>query len=218
MDGRAQGLGVFQRQTPVTALPAQYRESYHFSVTDPSNLLWLNVFSIALIAPFLILMIGWGEAVEAIRGARPGNAGLPNGALWAAALSVLVIHEYIHGVMIYWADLRPRYGIIWRRIAFIPIPLAFYATPATGYFRRGAFIAVALAPAGVITAGAMALMLVLPDDLHIYLIAAVIINGAGAVGDFWMTAVAMRYPASALVQDQADAIRIFTAGVDASDR
>jgi len=53
-------------------------------------------------------------------------------------------------------------------------------------------------------------MLLLPDYWGMPLALAVIINGTGAVGDVWMTAVVLRYPhGQTLVEDEADSIRVY---------
>jgi hypothetical protein len=191
-------------------LPDDYQEVYLFAVTDPDKLLWLNILSIGLIAPFLILTLVWSDVIARLRGTVTESASqIPALILWLGVISVLFLHEYIHGIAIRWTGLHPRYGAVWRYIGKIPVPIAFYATPETGYFQSRAFIVVALAPVIVITLLGMALMAILPDYFKTYLITAIIINGVGAVGDLWMTIVVLRYPASVLVQDQADSIRIY---------
>ena len=52
-------------------------------------------------------------------------------------------------------------------------------------------------------------MALLPLGLAEWIALAVTINAAGAVGDIWMTAVALRYDATALVRDEEDSMRIF---------
>jgi hypothetical protein len=37
----------------------------------------------------------------------------------------------------------------------------------------------------------------------------VVVNAAGAIGDLWMTSVALRYDSSVLIRDEEDSMRIF---------
>jgi hypothetical protein len=120
----------------------------------------------------------------------------------AALLIVLPLHEWIHGQAIRWAGHRPRYGMMLSKGAL-------YATSDSALFPRGAFLVIALAPLAVITLAGMALILVLPDTLGYYVALAVAFNAGSAIGDLWMAAVVWRYPASALVRDEADSIRIY---------
>jgi hypothetical protein len=69
---------------------------------------------------------------------------------------------------------------------------------------------VALAPLVIVTLAGMALTLLLPAGY--LLVAAVVIHAGGAIGDLWMVRHVLRYPASAIVQDEADRIRIYTLG------
>jgi hypothetical protein len=38
---------------------------------------------------------------------------------------------------------------------------------------------------------------------------AVVLNAGGAIGDMWMTAIALRYDPSILIRDEEDSMRIF---------
>lgn len=195
---------------PIHQLPESYTEAAHLSFADPRTLLRLNLYSIALIVPFLALMIVWGGIVRALRGPLPGGEDWPSLLLWLAVILVLPLHEWIHGVAIRSAGHTPRYGTKSTPIgAGFKIPYALFATADNALFRRAEFIRVALAPVVTITVAALALMLVLPDGLVYYLTVAVILNGAGSIGDFWMTACALRYPPDALIRDEEDSMRVY---------
>jgi hypothetical protein len=56
----------------------------------------------------------------------------------------------------------------------------------------------------------LALTALLPAEIAWYAVSAVVVHAGGAVGDLWMVAVALKYPPSALVRDEADRIRIYT--------
>lgn len=55
----------------------------------------------------------------------------------------------------------------------------------------------------------MLLMLGLPQWLVYYATIGAVVNAGGAVGDLWSVGVVLRYPASALVRDEADSFRIY---------
>lgn len=201
---------MFAQPPPITALPAGYQRVKRLVLTETRTLTLLNLFSLALAVPFFALMIVWTGAVRSLRGPVGGDvAGLPDLILWLAVLLVLPLHEWIHGLAIRWARHTPRYGMKSVSLGPVKIPVVLFATADDAYFRRDQFVVVALAPVVVITPAGMLLLAVLPDALAIYLSVAVIINGAGAIGDLWMTAVALRYPPDALIQDEADAISVF---------
>jgi len=53
------------------------------------------------------------------------------------------------------------------------------------------------------------LMLFFPPRLAQWIALGVVVNAAGAIGDLWMTAVALRFDSSALIQDEEDCMRVF---------
>ena len=197
------------RPSPLKSLPDGYREVYYLSVTEMAALVWLNLLSLVLLAAFALLMIAWIAGVRSLRDPYEVSAHIPGLFLWIGVFLVLPFHEWIHGLAIRWVGHRPIYGIKWAELGRVKLPLVLYTTAGDVYFRRLAFIFVALAPVVVITLGGMAIVVFLPDYLAYYVALAVIINGAGAVGDFWMVIVTLRYPADCLVRDEADSIRIY---------
>ena len=99
---------------------------------------------------------------------------------------------------------KPRYGVK----LFV-----LFATSDGALFRRDEFIRVALAPLVVITAMGGLLMLFLPFGMAYWVGLAVVLNAGGAIGDLWMTAVALRYDPSTLIRDEEDSMRIFAQAV-----
>jgi hypothetical protein len=194
---------------PIHTLPEGYREAKYLYLMSIENLTKLNIAGLVLVAPFLLLMVAWTAFAQATRGANPGELGVPSLLLWLATLLVLPLHELVHGLVITWAGHRVRYGAKLTE-GTIRIPYALYATADGALFRRNEFIAVALAPAIVLTLVGMGLVWVTLDSLAGYIALAVVLNGSGAVGDFWMTWLVLRYPKDALVRDEEDAVRIFT--------
>jgi hypothetical protein len=209
MDGSAHKLIMLTPVDPVRTLPENYGEVHHLMLTDPARLTLLNLLSLGLVVPFFALMVVWTALARSLREPVAGLEGLPAILLWLAVLLVLPLHEWIHGVAIRRYGHQPRYGAKYAQIGRLRLPVILYATADHALFRRGEFIVVALAPMVIITLAGMLGVYLLPDDLHVYLSAAVIINGAGAIGDLWMTAAVLRYPPDILVRDEADGIRIF---------
>jgi hypothetical protein len=189
-----------------TLIPDHYRERLHFVATRPDTLFWLNLVALPPLFLALLAMTWWHNTAINVRGAQPGGENLP---FWLITLIlivlVLVLHEWVHGLAIQWAGHRPRYGIkTWNGL-----PLVLYATTDNVLFPRNTFIAIALAPLIVLTLLGMVLIWLLPDSFASTITLGVALNAAGAVGDLWMTALALRFPSSALVRDEADGIRIF---------
>lgn len=189
---------------PIRDLPEAYREVHHLVVTEGNRLVLLNLLALiplAVAGGVLLLWVGW---IASWRGAVPGGdlpwfIGVP------LVLLVLLIHELIHAAAILLVGHKPRMGAKLDKGVL-------YATSDGAYFRRGEFILVALAPLVVISLAGMAAMLVLPDGLNYWVGLAVILNAGGAIGDLWMTWVVLRFPASVLVRDEEDGIRVFAAG------
>ena len=189
---------------PVTALPADYREVHYMSINERGMLLWLNVLSVVpLVISALVVFgallvyhdeLGAPLAIHALPDKVPPLLG------FALILVVLPLHEWIHGLVIGRLGHRPRYGIKW---------FVLFATSDGALFRRDEFIQIALAPLVVITAVGGVLMFFLPLGMAQWVALGVTVNAAGAIGDLWMTAVALRYDPSALVRDEEDSMRIF---------
>ncbi len=192
--------------TSIHALPPGYREAQHLRLLDSGNILLINVLALVPLVIALAVMSAWGVVVARLRGAWPGGFGA-DVPWWAWILALLVgsiiVHEWLHGLAIRWAGHRPRYGVLLSKAAF-------YATADGAYFPRNVFIVIALAPIVGISLGGMALILLIPDTVGYYLGLTVVLNAANSIGDLWMTAVALRYPPTALIQDEMDSIRVFT--------
>lgn len=186
---------------PIRELPAAYREVEHLVVTEGRRVLWLNLLALPLLVVSLLVMAGWWQLVLALRGPIPAN----DPPTWLAlplTLLVLPLHELVHVVVIALAGQRPRVGAKLDKGVL-------YATADNAYFRRGEFIAVALAPLVVITVVGLALVVVLPDALGYWVGLAVVLNAGGAIGDLWMTYAVLQHPSDSLVLDEADGIRIY---------
>jgi hypothetical protein len=193
-----------RKADPVMALPPHYQEVHYMSINERGVLLWLNLLSLVPLALSALLIFGallvYQEelgsplVINALPDALPTPLGI------VLVLAVLPIHEWLHGVMIARCGHRPRYGVK----LFV-----LFATSDGALFRRDEFIRIALAPLVVITAFGGMVMLFLPFGLAYWVALAIILNAGGAIGDLWMTAIALRYDSSALIRDEEDSMRIF---------
>jgi hypothetical protein len=196
------------KQQRVEHLPANYHETHYISLSKPGVFIWLNVLSLIpmLISGLLVFgallvyheELGAPLVINGLPDRLPSLVGL------GLVLLVLPLHEYVHGLAIKHTGHTPRYGAKW---------LVLFATSDGALFRRNEFIQIALAPLVVISLGGLPLMLILPYKLANWLALAVMLNAAGAIGDLWMTIVALRFDASALIRDEEDSMRIFTRSV-----
>ncbi|WP_162909628.1 DUF3267 domain-containing protein [Aggregatilinea lenta] len=188
---------------PVTNLPAQYREVSYLSINQRGRLLWLNILSLIPLVLSGAIVLGLLRAYHRLGAplvidALPDD--LPTGIGIALALLVLPLHEWVHGLMITYMGHRPRYGVKL---------LVLFATSDGGLFRRNEFVAIALAPLIVLSLVGIAIALFLPVGLAQWPTLAIMFNAAGAIGDLWMAAAALRFDPSALIRDEEDSMRIF---------
>jgi hypothetical protein len=189
-------------------LPAGYAQDFHLDINDTATmarLQWLGfVGLLAAIAAAALWHSVWRSLW--IGPLLP----LPDVVFFGLLIAVIPAHEWMHGIAIRWAGQIPRYGAKFVDVGRIKLPYLFYATTDGAYFYRDAFIIIALAPLIVLSILLAALTLISPQTAFGPIMAAFVINASGAVGDLWMMRETARYPADALVLDEADAIRIFT--------
>jgi len=190
--------------TPVRELPPDYREARHLVITASGTILWLNIVAFLPMIAAFFLMAAWLSFVIRVRGSWPVNiGGVP---IWVTlvvlVLALIPLHEGVHGLAILWVGHRPRFGAKLSK-------MVVYATTDAGLFRRNEFIVVAVAPLLMLTVLGMLLVFVVPDSVAYYISLAVILNAGSAIGDLWMLAEVLRYPASAVIRDEEDGIRVF---------
>jgi hypothetical protein len=192
-------FAVFRR--PLRDLPPNYVETEYLDVTDPKRLLWLNLMSFVPLAVSAVLVMEWW-LWSVPRRAGLGDAALPWWAVVGGLLLLLVAHEAIHGVAMWLLGHRPTFGV--------KLSEGLLYTLAEGaYYRRNEFMVITLAPLVVMSVAGLALMLVTPNNAAFWLGVAVVVNAGSAVGDLWMAARAMRYPASALIRDEPTGVRFY---------
>jgi hypothetical protein len=192
--------------TPIRQLPPDYREVTHLVVTEAGKILWLNILALLPMAAAFFLMAAWLSVVVRLRG--PWTLSIGSGVPIWLALAVLLLlmiplHEGAHGLAIVWVGHKPRFGAKLSK-------MVVYATTDAGLFRRNEFVLVALAPLVGLTLLGMLLVFFVPDWARYYVSLGVILNAGSAIGDLWMLLVVLRYPASAIVRDEEDGIRIYT--------
>jgi hypothetical protein len=196
---------------PITELPADYHEVKHLTANSLQAQVLLNLAALIPLYLMILFMNRWLAFVRSVRGANEGgDAAFDIIIVFVTLFGVLLLHEWLHGLAISWYGHRARYGAKALALGPIKIPAMLYATTDNGLFRRHEFIVIALAPLVVITLLGMVLGFFVPDRWHFYLALFVALNAGGAIGDMWMTWVVLRYPASALVRDEADSISVYT--------
>lgn len=197
------------RLKPITQLPPHYQPDQVIRILDHAVMQELARYNLYLIPPFIfggILAHHLAKQVTSVSNTDLSSLQHVLLALFAI-IGVLIIHEAIHGVMMFWAGHKPRFGVFYTG----KLPVALYATTNNGYFQRIPFLMMALAPLVIITITCVCLMWVLPPNTHIYLMIALIINGSGAAGDLYMSWLVWRYgKQDILVLDHAEGITIFT--------
>jgi hypothetical protein len=184
--------------------PANYREVLYWRISEKlSRVVIINLLSL----PFLLL---WGVLffwLASTLGRMPSEFGaLTGSAAWLVfifLLLLIVLHELVHGLAMRLYGARPRYGFLWKA-------LAFYAT-APGYtFPRRQYLTIALAPLVVLSLLAILLMFLLAGTPWVFFIALfATINAASAIGDVWITGIVLHYPPAAYIGDERDGMRIF---------
>lgn len=128
------------------------------------------------------------------------------GAALAGIVLTFTLHELIHGWTMQLFGAKPRYGVLWRK-------LMLYATAPGVSFSRGAYLAVALAPlAGITLLVILGLWLLQGTPWVVLLALCGALNAGGAIGDIAASVVALRFPASARIVDEKDALRVFLPG------
>ena len=123
-------------------------------------------------------------------------------------LLVPVLHEAAHGLF-FWLFTRER-----PRFAY-KVVYAYAAAP-DWYLPRGPYLLIGLAPLVLLSLLGVALLPALPLLLLPGLIACLVLNAAGAVGDIALVCWLLFQPASLLARDAGDAVTIYRAGRAAS--
>ncbi|MBK9007977.1 MAG: hypothetical protein CNIPEHKO_03563 [Anaerolineales bacterium] len=181
--------------------PLGYAEALYWKIAEKtSRILIINLLSIPLAFVFGIVFFTIARVFGKSTGFFFGSAATT---LLFALLLTIIIHELIHGMTMQIFGARPKYGINWKG-------LMLYAT-APGYaFQRNQYLVIVLAPLAAISLAACLGILIQAGSPSVWLWAiCATINGGAAIGDLWITAIALRYPKHAYIVDEQDGMRIF---------
>ena len=186
------------------SLPADYKEVLHWRVTENIR----RVIILNLLTVPLGIVIGTGFFAFLILFGRPPIVRIDGSSqewilLLLSLVLVLILHEWVHGLTMQVYGARPRYGIIWKG-------LMLYAS-AQGYaFRRNQYVVIALAPLVTLSLLACLSILLLAGYQAVWFIPAyAVVNGAGSIGDMWISSIVLRYPSHAYIVDEQDGMRVF---------
>lgn len=146
------------------------------------------------------LAVARGTALEpiVISAFAPADVLVPLAVSVALVALVVVPHELLHGVCMARYGGEPEYGV---GVSHFVLPYAYAETRGASYTRNQLLVAL-LAPFLGITAVGLAAMVVYPSPLLLVPLAA---NAAGSIGDLWMAAVLLQYPADVHVGELPDA-------------
>ena len=122
--------------------------------------------------------------------------------LLASIATVLILHEGIHGGVAWVLGHKPHFGI--------EPPLVF--TTFEQRLPKNHFILVAIAP--LILLDAVLITMYVQDIFPAFSNLCFAVNTIGAIGDVWITATLIRYPAEIFVQDTKSGVEIWTTASD----
>ncbi len=181
--------------------PSNYKEVLYWKINEKSSrLVMMNLLSIPLA---LLFGIGFFIFVRMF-GGSPKFA-LSNNDIFIFLTGIIIViafHEFVHGVAMQSFGAKPRYG-------FFLKGLMFYAK-APGYaFKRNQYISIVLGPLVLLSILACLVIVMLSSTSIVWVLALwAIINASAASADVWITAIVLRYPASAYIVDERDGMRI----------
>lgn len=169
------------------------------------NLGLLSLLSLALLVPaflvFALITAPLGGPLDVGRGWRQVSFGPVDVVLTILAGIVIlpVVHELVHGAVAALCQGRPVYGI-GPGVAFCHF---------REFVGRGAYAAILIAPLLIISVAGVALMPVLPPILGGPMLALLVSNAAGAVGDLAALAQLARVPAGAIIADTRQGFEVY---------
>jgi len=192
---------VFTSNSLAGQPPSPYQQVLYWKIGEKSSrLVVVNLLSIPVAVVF---GIGFFIFVRTLGGAP--KFGLSNTEILIFLIGIIIVlalHEFVHGVLMQSFGAKPRYG-------FFVKGLMFYAK-APGYaFKRNRYIIIVLGPLVSLSILACLGIVLLSGTPLVWLLAlGAIVNASAASADLWITAIVLRYPASAYVVDERDGMRI----------
>ena len=183
---------------------ADYQEVLYWRITqNTGRILLVNLLAFPLAVfwgiVFYIIVRAFGNPPELSLRVVSENENM----LLVGILLVVILHELAHGITMQIFGARTKYGVIWKG-------LMFYATAPNCAFHRNQYLIITLAPLISLSAIACLGILLQAGTSIVWLWAIwAMVSAASAIGDLWITAIALRYPAHAYIADEQDGIRVF---------
>jgi len=192
---------------PNGTIPLDYNEVLYWTIAQKAR----RIVAVNLLALPLAFIFSAGVFVFVLLFGRPMEINIHASIqeriiLLIGVILVIPLHELAHGVAMRVYGARPQYGISWKATMFY--------TTAPGYaFRRNQYLVAILAPLVSLSLLACCGIWLLAGSPAVLLLAiCAVINGTGAIGDLWISAIILRYPAYAYVVDERNGMRVFLPG------
>lgn len=169
-------------------LTVDFKKDRKFFVTLQGIFLAMVLVAVAVALAFdLPLASDWNPVVTAL-------------ATLLLLLVYMAAHEVTHGVTLrLLTGTQPSYAV----------RFPFLSTSSPLYLTRGSLVIVALAPCLIWGAVLFTALLLAPADLRLTVYILLALNFAGSAGDYLETALALRQPREALLQDEGDCVHVF---------
>ena len=179
-------------------VPEGYELKYTLDLQkDKKVFLLLNVLSIVIILP---LLLGFGL----FDFDQLGTFDLFY--IFPAFLGIIIIHEYIHGFFFHrYSQAKVKYQFHgW----------AFSASTPGYTYKKKNYLIIGLAPAVILNTALILLSIFLegPYDLIAYFV--FIIHFSGCIGDFYVTALLLKYPSRTYVEDTGTGMKFYVESKD----
>ncbi len=121
--------------------------------------------------------------------------------LLAAIVSIMILHEAVHGFFFWvYTHAKPRFGL---RILFA------YAGAPGWYIPRNEYSIIGLAPLLLISVAGLILIPFVPLPTARFILLLITVNAAGAVGDLYIVGKTLRQPRTVLIQDTGAGFTMF---------
>lgn len=169
-------------------LTVDFKKDRKFSVALQAIFLAVILIAVAVALIFdLPLASGWNPVVTTL-------------VTLLLLLVYMAVHEATHGVALrVLTGTQPSYAV----------RFPFLSTSSPLYLTRGSVVIVALAPCLIWGTVLFAALLLVPEDLRLTVYILLALNFAGSAGDYLETALALRQPRQALLQDEGSCVHVF---------
>ena len=192
---------------PNGTIPLDYNEVLYWTIVQKPG----RIIAVTLLGLPLGFVFGAGFLAFVLLFGRPMEINIHASIqarilLLIGVILVIPLHELAHGVAMRIYGARPQYGISWKA-------LMIYTT-APGYaFLRNQYLVATLAPLVSLSLLACCGIRLMAGSPAVLLLAiCAVINGTGAIGDLWISAIILRYPAYAYIVDERNGMRVFLPG------